>query len=210
MNINVIGGADYGVPFHEFGEVRYTKYADIITRGGISYPPYHNDNLLVFTGGADVSPHLYGERPHPRTSSNNDRDIKEIAAYRKALCLGMPMVGICRGSQFLNVMNGGKIYQHQMEHAGPNHTILTSDGDAIEVTSTHHQISIPTPQARILAVANELPHPELEEVEVFYYPLTKCLCVQYHPEYMPKDSEGYLYFTNLVTLLLEGKLDGIQ
>ncbi|MGW4647346.1 gamma-glutamyl-gamma-aminobutyrate hydrolase family protein [Kitasatospora sp. NPDC004289] len=81
---------------------------------------------LVIAGGPDVNPSLYGEQPHPRTRAfAPERDHWEAALLRAALASGLPVLGICRGMQLLNVVCGGTLIQHLEEgaaHLGsPNH-----------------------------------------------------------------------------------------
>ena len=64
-----------------------------------------NADLVLFAGGEDVDPSLYNEKPHTTTYSNINRDISEKKIYQKAKYLGIPCIGICRGNQFLCVMN---------------------------------------------------------------------------------------------------------
>ena len=67
---------------------------------------------LLLTGGEDVSPHRYGESPHPALGTvNNARDEMEIAIVRGALERDLPVLAICRGMQLLNVALGGTLYQ---------------------------------------------------------------------------------------------------
>ena len=68
---------------------------------------------LVVSGGADIDPAIYGAEPDPRTSGvRADRDRFEIALVRGALDRDLPVVGICRGMQLLNVARGGTLDQH--------------------------------------------------------------------------------------------------
>nr|WP_260745341.1 gamma-glutamyl-gamma-aminobutyrate hydrolase family protein [Mycobacterium sp. SMC-2] len=73
------------------------------------------DNLhaLVITGGYDVDPAAYGQQPHPSSDSpRSARDAWEFALLRGALDRGLPVLGICRGAQVLNVALGGTLHQH--------------------------------------------------------------------------------------------------
>jgi len=159
-------------------------------------------DLVQFTGGEDVSPDLYGERSHPRTFHNPNRDKQEKRIFDQARELGLPMAGICRGGQFLNVMNGGKMYQDVDNHAiGGTHKAHVNGfiGD-VDVTSTHHQMMRPNlfrehivlmsaklatrkeymgglPVGRVVHKTNE------DDVESIYYPETRTLCFQPHPEF---------------------------
>jgi putative glutamine amidotransferase len=71
-------------------------------------------DALVVTGGAgDLDPTLYGDERHPETGPvQEERDAYELALVRGALERGMPILGICRGMQILNVAYGGTIEQH--------------------------------------------------------------------------------------------------
>lgn len=157
-----------------------------------------NADLVLFTGGADVSPHFYGEEIHPQTSYSTYRDDACASLYEDALQRDLPMVGICRGAQFLNVMNGGRLWQHVDKHGLTQcHDMIdVKSGRKWSVTSTHHQMMRPHTTGEVLAIANEStfkqnmvgnsvnnvvddPH----DVEVVWYNLTNCLCFQPHPEY---------------------------
>jgi putative glutamine amidotransferase len=74
---------------------------------------------LILTGGTDLDPALYGEAPHPETQSyQRDRDDFEIAVALGAIERDMPVLGICRGMQVLNVAYGGSLLQHLPESHG--------------------------------------------------------------------------------------------
>jgi putative glutamine amidotransferase len=67
---------------------------------------------LVLTGGEDVDPAVYGERPHPATgAAHAARDACELALCREALVQRIPTLAICRGAQVLNVALGGTLVQ---------------------------------------------------------------------------------------------------
>lgn len=84
---------------------------------------------LILTGGRDVDPASYGHDPHPATEEPGpDRDDWEFALVDAALRCGMPILGICRGAQVLNVALGGTLHQHLPDvlgHSGHRH------GDAV-------------------------------------------------------------------------------
>lgn len=112
-------------------------------------------DIIVFTGGADVSPDLYGDKPHPTTMCQPKRDEYEFGCYKATK--GKMRVGICRGGQFLNVMNGGWLWQHVDKHAiGGTHPLNYTFIDpqlgekvtrVVPVTSTHHQMMMPNKKA---------------------------------------------------------------
>lgn len=168
-------------------------------------------NIICFTGGEDVDPEMYGEKPLPGTNYNTARDAFEAGIYGECLALKKPMIGICRGSQFLNVMNGGKLWQDINKHAtmrGHDITDMKTGETRFNMTSTHHQQMIPANDAEILALAEISTHkhrqderierekPELDDVEVVYYPSTLSLCFQPHPEFHHGECRNY--FLSLV------------
>ena len=70
------------------------------------------DGLLI-TGGKDVDPAAYGQTPHPATDQPGaQRDAWEFALLKAALQRQLPVLGICRGAQVLNVALGGTLHQH--------------------------------------------------------------------------------------------------
>ncbi len=74
---------------------------------------------LILAGGSDVDPETYGAQRHPETKGTwPGRDRFELALARGALRRGMPLLGICRGMQVLNVALGGTLHQHLPELVG--------------------------------------------------------------------------------------------
>lgn len=74
---------------------------------------------LIVSGGADVDPARYGQKPHERTSPPRiDRDEWEDALITAAIDTGLPFLGICRGAQMLNVALGGTLIQHVPDVVG--------------------------------------------------------------------------------------------
>ena len=166
-------------------------------------------NMLQLTGGEDVSPILYGEAYHPQTRDNPHRDLREIYLINKAWELNIPVAGICRGAQFLNVTCGGKLWQHVDGHAiGGTHVVYRlNDRVGFAVTSTHHQMMIPGPNAEILLTANistrleggeghinEVGIEDHVDIECVYYPQMKALCYQPHPEYLERMSHCQIFY----------------
>lgn len=170
-------------------------------------------SLIQFTGGEDVDPSYYNETKHPRTFSNPKRDAREAAIYHEWK-KKIPMAGICRGGQFLNVMNGGSMWQHVNNHAtGMLHDAYCHVTETVySVTSTHHQMMRPSIDAKVLLTASlsttkETADITLEglenDIEAVLYKKTKCLCYQPHPEYVSINHEcQQLYFNYLEKYLL--------
>ena len=115
---------------------------------------------LLLTGGGDVDPVRYGEAPVPEVYGvDPGRDAFEAALVVAAARAGLPLLGICRGTQILNVTLGGTLHQHVPAVTGRNHclrdrsselvhevritpgTLLagTAGAPAIGVNSLHHQ-----------------------------------------------------------------------
>lgn len=175
---------------------------------------YNNPDFLVFTGGPDVSPSFYGERALPHTYINYRRDKKDKYYFDKFP--KAKKIGICRGAQFLNVMNGGALWQHVNNHAKGDHEAidLLLTKNPVIVTSTHHQMMRPAPHGDVLAIAMEstmylsaddkLPKPEYD-TEVVWYNDTETLCFQPHPEYLNTKGENKneckQYFFDLINYL---------
>ena len=66
---------------------------------------------ILLTGGQDVSPELYGEAPDGTGETCELRDAMEGQLLKKAMVLDKPLLGICRGIQFINAALGGSLYQ---------------------------------------------------------------------------------------------------
>lgn len=176
-------------------------------------------DLVQFCGGEDVTPALYGEAKHPETSCNPDRDKREEIIFGLALKAKIPMAGICRGGQFLNVMCGGKMWQHVDGHAlgGTHECHDLTTGDVFQVTSTHHQMMRVGEGGRIIAVAKgvstckeHMNDQRLHAVmcrktgmdaEAVWYPAKKCFCFQPHPEFLGQDRLAARYFEYLYEYL---------
>jgi putative glutamine amidotransferase len=74
---------------------------------------------VIFSGGGDVDPALYGEKPHAETDPPGvDRDRAELRFVQAALDRDMPVLAVCRGSQLLNVARGGDLVQHLPDAVG--------------------------------------------------------------------------------------------
>lgn len=170
-------------------------------------------DMIQFTGGEDVSPCLYGEQRHPCTGDSLERDLYEAGYFAFAQRMGIPMSGICRGGQFLNVMSGGRMYQHVGAHAtGHNHDLIdVNTGRAITVSSTHHQMMVAGMEGTLLASANlggvkervlngevKSRHDCPIDTEAVYYEDTKSLCFQPHPEFFQPGHECFEYYFELI------------
>lgn len=163
---------------------------------------------ILLTGGHDVSPEIYGEKALEGTVSYGPRDEMEKQVLAKAIRLDKPLLGICRGIQFVNAALGGTLYQDlptqfssSIEHHQtppydvPVHevTILKDtplydclQTERIRVNSYHHQaVKDVSPELAIMARAED------GLVEALYRPENRFLwVVQWHPEFSIKKDEN--------------------
>ncbi len=158
---------------------------------------------ILFTGGHDVDPALYEERKSPKCGEvSTQRDKLEFALLQRALMIDLPVLGICRGAQFINVCLGGTLYQdipsqlpsavqHHMAppYDRPCHEVSLVPGTPLyyllkatklQVNSYHHQgIRDLSFQLSPMAYASD------SLIEAFYHPMKSFTWgVQWHPEFL--------------------------
>jgi len=158
---------------------------------------------LILWGGEDISPSLYGHGLCAMTDATTEpsrRDRIELTMAKRAVELGIPMIGICRGAQFLCALSGGTLIQHVTGHAGRSHEIITNKGESYITNSVHHQMMnpfevdhellawCPTNLSKLYLGANDTHvakayRDDFKEPEIVWFPKTKALCIQGHPEY---------------------------
>jgi putative glutamine amidotransferase len=165
---------------------------------------------IIFSGGSDVDPGLYGEAPHPTTHVKPERDKAEIMLLRAAIAADLPLLGICRGMQLMAVAYGGRLHQHLPDVLGHSgHRPVTGPrfgehpvnlvggthcqkilGDEVVVNSFHHQ-GVADP-GRLVA-SGWCPGDDL--IEAVEDPnLGFAIGVQWHPE----DTSDFRLFEALV------------
>jgi putative glutamine amidotransferase len=147
---------------------------------------------LVLTGGADIDPARYGAARDPATvRTEPERDAFELALLDAARSRGIPVLGICRGCQLVNVAFGGSLHQHVPAHArfagAPDaiaHVAHITPGTALHgllgatsaVNSLHHQALDRIGHGLVVAATAD---GAVEAVEHRHEPV---LAVQWHPE----------------------------
>jgi putative glutamine amidotransferase len=163
---------------------------------------------LLLAGGADIDPAAYGQEPHAETvDTMPERDAFEIALTRAAIERDMPVLGICRGMQLINVARGGTLLQNlpdlygHHEHRrvlgsfdGADHDVLLTSGslaalaagEVAHATKSHHHQGVDRLGEGLLvsglSTLDELP----EAIEL---PDRRfVLGVQWHPEADPRSS----------------------
>lgn len=178
------------------------NYANWIN-GALLVDNIKESDLVLFTGGSDVDPVIYGHERNSKSYYSSRRDNQDIIIYEQARSLGKAILGICRGSQLLTALQpDGYLIQHVTNHAiGNTHPIEFSDGDLLEITSTHHQMMYPFDIANYELIAWSSPSRSTiyelsegktttvrKEPEIVYYPEVNTLAVQGHPEMMSVES----------------------
>ena len=190
-------------------------YADAVERGGgaawavTPENPVAPDEFLrraqglVLAGGEDISPTLYGETERADVeymSIDPSRDALELALLRAALDADMPIFGICRGMQLLNVAMGGGLAHHVEGHEvigtmddwepsyhriyispGSKLAAVVGSGGIVRVNSLHHQgVREARKSPRLLASAYSLEDGLIEALESPSH--RWAIAVQFHPE----------------------------
>jgi len=159
-------------------------------------------DALILTGGDDPHPRLFGEQPHPKLEAVDERrDLLEIELARGARARGMPLFGICRGIQILNVACGGGLIQdiasqapraighsqttigdqlwHEVEVAPKSLLERLVGGSPLRVNSFHHQACREAGEG-LVATATAIGDGLIEALEDPGAPFL--LAVQWHPE----------------------------
>jgi gamma-glutamyl-gamma-aminobutyrate hydrolase PuuD len=197
----------YGVWAHEAVLLPRTYSDVVIAAGGVPVllPPVPESeaavdrlDAVVLAGGPDIDPDRYGAAPHPRTGEPRpERDSTELAVLHRALERGIPVLGVCRGAQLLNVGLGGTLVQHVPDavgHSGhnpspgvfgtvevtlePGSLVAAALGPAVSVRCHHHQAL--DELADGLAVTGRAADGLVEAVELAGAPFV--VGVQWHPE----------------------------
>lgn len=174
-------------------------------------------DALLLAGGPDVDPRRYGQEPGPNTQPPRpERDEAETALLLEAVDSGLPVLGICRGLQLINVARGGSLVQHlpdvlhSDEHAPApgvygSHPVEVKPGSrlaavlgrtAVDGVPTYHHQGIDALGAGLVATAWSTDG-TIEAVEDPSLPF--CVAVQWHPE----EGEDTALFEALVTAARE-------
>ena len=161
------------------------------------------DGIIITGGDFDIDPEIYGEKVlSNKVSTKVDRTKFEFEITKKALNIGLPVLGICGGQQLLNVVLGGTLIQHIPDEIKglinheqtnprnePSHTIkIIKNTKLYEITkaenmfvnSAHHQAVKTLGQNLIVNCSTEdgviegIENPDLEF----------CIGVQWHPEFL--------------------------
>ena len=177
------------------GGERYQESKLLIAYGHTVVKEITDCDIVLFTGGADVSPELYNHPKHRSTYPNEQRDLTDTLNYQAGVAMNKIMFGICRGAQFLCVQAGGSLIQDCSNHGIDHNVVMVESGEIIPVTSAHHQMLVPPEGAIMLATSPE----EVRVIktegatfvetrmchtpEIMMFPNINALAVQGHPEF---------------------------
>lgn len=141
---------------------------------------------VLLTGGGDVDPRLYGQKPHKKTYGVSEtRDLVELVTLDHADDESLPVLGICRGAQIMNVWAGGTLFQDIINHRGGKHAVSSEEhttfreaaGEEMRVVSLHHQeVDEPGDGMEIVGWSKDNIAEAIESED------GRMLGVQFHPE----------------------------
>ena len=156
---------------------------------------------IIFTGGPDVRPSLFGEEIIPSCGAINDeRDAFEIKLYKMAIEADKSILGICRGVQVMNIAEGGNIYQDIYSQSGTSlvHHTLDSQRAFHSVTVTDERVFEKIGFSQKSFTVNSYHHQSVKDladgyvaaayspdglIEAIYMPERRFVAgVQWHPE----------------------------
>ena len=177
---------------HYLKALRDVGFDAVAVDAGVAAPDEFD--ALCLTGGEDVAPSRYGAPPDPKTEpADPRRDALELALVATARARDLPVLGICRGFQVINVAYGGSLVQHVDGHREANgpivsHTVVPAEGSKLaeacgaapySVNARHHQAVTERSLAPGL-----VPTAHIDGfVEAFEDPARRWLvAVQWHPE----------------------------
>jgi len=208
-NIIVVGPSVYSFPIQGFVRILYST-EDIIHDAkritDIIEMHYTDIDMVLFTGGEDVSPGFYGGKIDGMSYVNHKRDRLEQEIFDVCLKHSVKVSGICRGFQFINVMAGGKMYQHIARHPPYHNAYFAPFKSQYLVSSTHHQLvkvnnkAIPLiwtePSiARLYFDENcRQVDDDVQEVEGAIFTNINGFGVQFHPEIMRITDPGVVAY----------------
>lgn len=216
--------------------VAYTDAVEAAGGAPVVVPPLHASAIttlldrldgLCLSGGPDLDPATYGERPHPRLGPTEpNADAFELELTRQAFARGMPILAICRGEQALNVALGGSLHQHLPDIEGtldhrqegpggyPAHAVRLDDesrtatalGAAeLRVNSFHHQAIREVAPA--LQAVGWSPDGIVEAVEAPNQSF--CMGVQWHAEAMSAGDSDRRLFSAFVEAAIRARAAGV-
>jgi len=175
-------------------------------------------DVVVMPGGGDWNPALYNEVPDGTRSWYEPSDRIQMAEISEAIDRKKVVFGICRGLQGVTIANGGKLVQH-IQHPS-SHPVKLINNKYIPTNSCHHQMCnpfmLPEEDYRVLGWTEGLSNVYLPEnsalpkdengnviePEIIWYPKTRCVGWQSHPEWMESKSQSVRLANEVISQLL--------
>lgn len=192
-------------------------------------------DLVLFGGGSDIHPSLYGHRvngSYVNGTHPSPRDIMEREMFEACVAKKKPILGICRGAQLACALSGGWLLQDVRGHAGRDHDLILADGTRVEMSSVHHQMMVPFKTKHEMIgwteniTAGHVKWDEKttgqspdglysgefykKEPEIVFFPLTNALAIQGHPEFMESNSPAVALTRKLVQQYLKVSNEAVQ
>jgi putative glutamine amidotransferase len=207
--------------YSPWGNGNSIKPFDQLFDNAVDAKKYGFDNVDAFVlwGGTDIHPSYYKQKHHRYSQAGHhpsDRDIWEWNAMKYCKANDIPIIGVCRGAQFMCAFTGGKLIQHATGHLNGNHLVTTHDGDKFHVTSCHHQmLDLAGTNHELLAWSTNglstayygetmepLAHIDkatFQEPEIVFFPDIKGIAIQGHPEWANENSKFVAACNNYIT-----------
>ena len=178
----------------------YLKALDALGAEACRIRPEDCDALLL-PGGGDIDPAVYGQENRGSKGIDLERDKRETEIFRLFLSQERPILGVCRGSQVINVLLGGTLHQHIPGHRDPDninflhgsHTVdpllIRLYGERFPINSTHHQAV-----DRLGEGLKAVQWADDGTIEAIRHDSLPIFGVQWHPERLREPTDGWRLF----------------
>lgn len=196
MKIGIVGRKKHTGNYEAFLHAANLPYITSLSVGKLA-----GCDALLFPGGGDIAPALFGETNQGSQNIDIELDILQLRIFQAALSQGIPILGICKGMQLINVALGGTLIQHlptachhtspyadvyHETHTAPGSFLHNLYGEAFLTNSRHHQ--------SVNKLGNKLTPvqwcPMDHCVEALVHETLPILGVQWHPERLDSSQTG--------------------
>lgn len=215
----------------DFSEGSWSPFNQVFKHGvNVLKSGFDGVDCLLLWGGTDIWSGYYNEQPLRNNQCSNQPSRRDDAEYRAMLYAkahNIPILGVCRGAQFMCAFDGGRVIQHTTGHRNGPHSVTCIKGsngiydkDVVEYTTTscHHQMMYPYEiPHQLLGWSSDrlsmcyLSNPsdnkapsmfdlmgDKPEPEIVYFPRIRGLGIQGHPEWMSGNHPFVEYCNQLV------------
>ena len=193
MKIGIVGKPMQMQHYEDMLHTLHVPFLTTLTMGKLA-----TCDALLFPGGGDINPELYGQPNHGSRNIDTELDLLQLRVLNQAIKANTPILGICKGMQLINIGLGGTLTQH-LDTASLHtdsgkdvyHTTVTTEdsflfplyGGTFPVNSRHHQ-AIEKPAVGLIPVQW---CPEDSCMEAFCHESLPIWGVQWHPERLHTD-----------------------